>query len=129
MGASNEGSQFERGIAHFNAGEFFKAHELWEELWLRAPLQEKPFLQGIIQIAAAFHHLQRGNERGAKSLLAAGLAKVRRYSALRNGIDVPRLCHDVQAWLEILERGGRSADARLPRIHAHGRKTDLGRRY
>jgi len=116
MGASNEGSQFERGIAHFNAGEFFEAHEVWEELWLHAPLQEKPFLQGIIQIAAAFHHLQRGNERGAKSLLAAGLAKVRGYSALRNGIDVPRLCDDVQAWLETLAGARRLTDARLPTI-------------
>jgi len=116
MGAANEGSQFERGIAHFNAGEFFEAHEVWEELWLRAPLQERPFLQGIIQIAAAFHHLQRGNERGARSLLAAGLAKVRGYSALGNGIDVPRLCDDVQAWLDTLEGARRSADAKLPTI-------------
>ena len=74
-----ESEQFRRGIALFNARKFFEAHEAWEELWLVEPEPEKTFLQGLIQLAAAFHHHGRGNSRGTQSLLAAGLAKLRRF--------------------------------------------------
>ena len=67
-----ESEKFGRGLAHFNAREFFEAHEAWEELWLVEAEPEKTFLQGLIQLAAAFHHYGRGNLRGARSLLAAG---------------------------------------------------------
>jgi predicted metal-dependent hydrolase len=63
--------KFERGLEHFNARQFFEAHEVWEEVWLVEDEPEKTFLQGIIQIAAAFHHYRRGNSDGAETLLAA----------------------------------------------------------
>jgi uncharacterized protein len=74
-----ESEQFRHGVTLFNARKFFEAHEVWEELWLAESGPEKTFLQGLIQLAAAFHHHDRGNSRGAKSLLAAGLAKLRHF--------------------------------------------------
>jgi Domain of unknown function (DUF309) len=47
------------GLRLYHAGEFFAAHEAWEGVWLRAQEPEKKFLQGLIQVTAAFHHLQR----------------------------------------------------------------------
>jgi predicted metal-dependent hydrolase len=117
LGGQNEREKFERGIAHFNAGEFFEAHEVWEELWLRAPAEEKPFLQGIIQIAAAFHHFKNGNLSGARSLLAAGLAKTGQYSAKHGGIDLGQLRGQGHSWLQALEMGDAPAAAKLPQIH------------
>jgi len=116
MSVTNEKDQFERGIAHFNAGEFFEAHEVWEELWLRAPGNDKPFLQGIIQIAAAFHHFKRGNLRGARTLLTAGLGKIDRYADGHKEIDVAQLCDETKAWLKKLRAGEAPADAQLPKI-------------
>ena len=68
--------RFERGLAHFNARQFFEAHEVWEEIWLTEDEPERTFLQGLIQIAAAFHHYRRGNPEGAETLLAAGIVKI-----------------------------------------------------
>lgn len=116
MGGQSEREQFERGIAHFNGGEFFEAHEVWEELWLRASAEEKPFLQGIIQIAAAFHHVKRGNLSGAKSLLAAGLAKVGQYSDQHRGIKLAQLRTEAQVWLQNFETGQIPVISKLPQI-------------
>jgi hypothetical protein len=72
----------QEGRAAFNRGEFFLAHELWEELWLdlRQPLDRSKALrlrvQGLIQIAAGLHHLQGGRRRPATTLLRRGLAKL-----------------------------------------------------
>lgn len=77
---SNE-DKFHKGIILFNYGEFFKAHEVWEEIWLAAGEPDKTFLQGLIQLAAAFHHYSRGNRAGTQSLVAAALEKLEKFPA------------------------------------------------
>lgn len=72
-------NKFRRGIILFNSGEFFKAHEVWEEIWLAADEPEKTFLQGLIQLAAAFHHYSRGNRAGTQSLVTAALQKLEKF--------------------------------------------------
>lgn len=81
-------------MALFNDGKFFEAHEAWEEIWLIESEPEKTFLQGLIQVAAAFHHAQRGNAPGMTSLLKAGLEKLSRFPADYRGIAVAKLCED-----------------------------------
>lgn len=60
----------------FDAGLYFEVHELLEPHWMRADGAERRALQGLIQVAVAFHHQERGNREGAISLLAEGLAKL-----------------------------------------------------
>ena len=117
MHAMSENERFERGVAHFNASEFFEAHEVWEELWLKAAEPERTFLQGIIQIAAAFHHYQRGNSRGAKSLLAAGVAKLEQFPPTHRGVDLARLRDEASVWVESLAGGPETRSRRLPKLH------------
>jgi len=49
--------EFEHGVQLFNSGKFWNSHEAWEEVWRRHDEDERVFLQGIIQLAAAFHQL------------------------------------------------------------------------
>lgn len=60
----------------FNSHEFWHAHEAWEEIWLKARGEEKTFLQGLIQLAAAYHHVKRGTFSGAIRLFDAALEKL-----------------------------------------------------
>ena len=91
-----------RGLACYRAGEFFEAHEHWEAVWLAAPEPDKTFLQSLIQVSAAFHHLRRGNDRGAASLLRRSLAKLERYPVQYAGIDVSRLRGEMASWIEAM---------------------------
>jgi len=122
VGAMSENGAFERGVAHFNAREFFEAHEAWEELWLSACEPEKNFLQGIIQVAAAFHHYQRGNAGGTKSLLAAGLAKLDQFPHTHRGIDVAALRAEAQAWVDALAEAKNAGTERLPKMQGSPRQ-------
>jgi len=106
-----ESEEFRRGIALFNSGKFFESHEVWEESWLKALGPEKTFLQGLIQVAAAFHHHGHGNRRGLRSLLAAGLAKLDHFPETHRGIGLGKLRDDARKWMD------EGADSRpLPRI-------------
>lgn len=92
------------GLRLYDSGEFFTAHEAWESVWLKAPEPTKTFLQGLIQVTAAFHHWQRGNRLGTLLLLQAALRRLEKYPPVFGGICVARLCHDIRERLHILER-------------------------
>jgi predicted metal-dependent hydrolase len=79
--------RFLEGIRHFNAAEFWDAHESWEALWLVAGSDLEQFLQGLIQIAAAYHHVKRGTLRGGVRLFDAGLRRLAAFPAGCCGVD------------------------------------------
>lgn len=108
--------RFERGLAHFNARRFFEAHEVWEEIWLVENEPAKTFLQGIIQIAAAFHHYLRENSEGAESLLAAGIVKISRFPDDYYGLAVENLRVAAKWWARSLGESKKPDDGEIPVI-------------
>src|SRR5258706_6190244 len=66
----------EEGILLFNRGQFFEAHEVWEDAWRRARDEDRLLLHGLIHVAAGFHKLQCGQPSGTVSLLSKGVAKL-----------------------------------------------------
>ena len=82
---------FRRGVALFNGVRYWHAHEAWETLWRAAPDEDRDFYQGLIQVAAGLLHLQRRNARGARNKLRDGLAKLRPYVPVHQGILVTEL--------------------------------------
>lgn len=75
------------GVDLFNAHHFWHAHEAWEGIWLASSGEEKIFLQGLIQLAAAYHHVQRGTFRGGVRLFDASFAKLERFPNGTYGVD------------------------------------------
>jgi predicted metal-dependent hydrolase len=116
MPTTDQREQFHQGIEQFNAGHFFDAHETWEAIWLVSPEPEKTFLQGIIQIAAAFHHYSRGNTPGTRSLLEAGLRRLARFPAAHREIALGSLRAEAHGWAAALAEGRDPGPARLPKI-------------
>lgn len=111
----------EAGLAAYDRGDWFLAHELLEPAWMgTADLAERELLQGLIKVAAAFVHGARSNPagvaknlRGARERLVAG-----REAGGRVGVDADRLITEVDKWLAA--PGGpaieiRPAEAKRPR--------------
>ena len=80
-------SNLEPGIVLFNSHRFWEALEAWETIWLASSGPHKIFLQGLIQLAAAYHHVQRGTFRGAIRLFDAAFAKLDPYPLGYAGVD------------------------------------------
>lgn len=98
----------DRAAALGNHGLFFEVHELLEPVWFRAPEPARTALQGLIQIAVAFHHLEHGNRAGARSLLALGVAKMEEAGAPLP-LDAPGWLDELRATLTTLSAGGTPA--------------------
>ena len=65
-------ARYRAGIELFNRGEFFEAHEVWEDLWHECASADRRFYQALIQAAVAAHHWGRGNAAGANRLYLSG---------------------------------------------------------
>ena len=74
------------GLAAYERGDFFLAHEILEPPWMgSADLGERDLYQGLIKVAAAFVHGARGNPAGVARNLEG--ARVRLAAARDEGFD------------------------------------------
>jgi len=116
MNSYRKDRRFLKGLEAFNSGHFYEAHEHWEEVWLETPNPEKMFLQGLIQVAAAFHHHSRANLLGTRNLLHSGLLKLDRFPGVHGGLEIETLRRAVREWLAALNAGEIPKSENPPRI-------------
>ena len=98
--------EFDRGVALFNRGHYFEAHEVLEDVW-RGISRELPFrrhVQGMVQLAVAFHHQSRGNYVGARSVLERGLRNLHGSDLFFSEFDLERLRADLKPWRHYLQQ-------------------------
>lgn len=112
-----------KGLTAFREGDFYLAHDLWEEVWHNYRAADRRFLQGMIHIAVGSYHVQCRNPKGARSQLSKARAKMSPYAPRHWGMDVDGLlaCVDLlgnadvndaaqtEARLEDVRNGVRSA--------------------
>lgn len=89
--------RLQRGVAAFNAGNFFEAHEIWEDLWGETVGQEKLLLQGLVQIAAGYAKVESTLRAGALKLLTRGLEHIRPFLPAASGLSLAPLVEAVAA--------------------------------
>ena len=104
------------GIDLFNGARYWDAHEAWERAWLQLSGDAKLFLQGLIQLAAAYHHLQRGTYRGGVRLFDAALEKLSRVPEGYAGVDRTEACATARIHREKIARDELVAPDELPKL-------------
>jgi len=87
---------FEKGLSYYKGGDYFEAHEYWEDLWSDFYLEDRKFIQGLIQLAVSFVHLGNGNIKGAKSLLSKSKEKFLLFSGIHRNINVVLLLQEIE---------------------------------
>ena len=98
----------ELGVRLWDEQRLFEAHECLEDVWHAAPDEDRDFWQGVIQVAVAGVHHQRGNPTGAAALLDRAREKLERYPSPHRGVDVAVLVDHARAGAEQARSTGRS---------------------
>ena len=96
----------QQGMAKFNAGEYYKQHDLFEELWVKTESPVRDLYRAILQVGVAYYQIQRGNHRGARKMLLRSVQWLMILPDVCQGIDVKALRDDsarVRAELEQLD--------------------------
>lgn len=87
---------FREGMKQYKAMDYFEAHEAWEDLWSDYYLEDRKFVQGLIQLAVSFVHIGNGNMNGAKNLLRKCKEKFQEFSGVHRGINVSVLLNQIE---------------------------------
>jgi predicted metal-dependent hydrolase len=88
------------GVALFNAGRWYEAHEVWEEAWRPQSGPRRALLQGLIQVAAGCLKQAEGRAEGARTLFTRALERLEPLPAACEGVDVGLLVSQVRQWRE-----------------------------
>lgn len=98
------------GVRLFNRGDYWHAHEQWEQIWLRAREPDATFYKGIIQAAAALVHWQRHNPRGLRRNWAKARPKLVAILSLRPPLPIAPLIAEMDRFVMA---GGHAAPPRI----------------
>lgn len=101
-----------RGAELFDRGDWWHAHEAWEDGWRALTGPHRHYLKGLIQLAAANHHLARGNRRAAQRLFDGAAGHLAGSQPLRWPFDTGLLLAACAAAAVRLEAGGPVAPVR-----------------
>jgi hypothetical protein len=105
------------GLESFRHGDFYAAHDAWEEVWRSTTPEPKDLLRGLIQIAAGLH-LERDLDRpaAALSVLGRGRGHLETHGATGLGLDLAALASKVAAIERWLASGRPEPRPAPPRI-------------
>ena len=109
MSMPHNKTAFNRGLDLFNRGHFFDAHEVLEDVWRALPRDLSSgqhlrlHVQGVVQLAVAFHHQSKGNHVGARSVLERGMRNISGADSSFPDLDLDRLRADLDVWRQHLD--------------------------
>jgi predicted metal-dependent hydrolase len=110
-------ARLREGINLFNQRRFFEAHEIWEMLYQRAEINDKSFLEGLIQLSAACRLIEDfGEIKGPVKLLYQALIRFENYQPTYLDVKVAELAAAMEAWAKELEASGARGQKPVPTI-------------
>ena len=79
---------FAEAVALFDEERFFEAHEFLEYIWKsdEVPPGDRDFWKGVTQVAVGCVHTQRGNDKGAVTLLERATRYMAPYPSTYGGV-------------------------------------------
>ncbi len=107
-------SRFEIGMKLFNSCQWYKSHDVFEEIWHETGGPERQLLQGILQVAVAQVHLENSNINGATILYGEALGRLKKFQLANLGLDIAGLCICITKRLELLQIGKELSGCSLP---------------
>jgi len=127
--------ELEAFVELFNGEAFWDSHEVLEAPWRD---NRSPFYHGLILLASAYVHVQRGNAHGIVAQLEKAGRALRHYRPGYLGVDLePLFLHSAACRKAIAEAGDTPASQwreviSFPRIqlqakHLRGNEIELGR--
>lgn len=105
-------------FACFNRQQFYEAHDVLEDLWLAQGRDGSnyAFHKGLIQLAGAFVHLQKGRLGPAVALFNLADANLGRYPDRHDGLDVVGVRRLIADWRGRIEASGRTRNPLEPGV-------------
>jgi predicted metal-dependent hydrolase len=99
-------ARLREGIGLFNERRFFECHEVLEALYQETEAANKPFIEGLIQLAAAFRiFCEFGEVKGPVRMIYQALVRFENYQPDFLQVRVSEAAAAMETWAKQAERG------------------------
>src|SRR5437899_979453 len=96
--------RFLEGINKFNTGNFYKSHDILEDVWFDIRDENRSFYQGLIHLAVGFYHIsEKQNPAGSLLQLIKGVQKLSAYLPKYEGVELKNLLINVKKCINQIE--------------------------
>lgn len=116
------GEALAEAVRLFDQERFFEAHEFLEWIWKADEVAalDRAFWKGVTQVAVGCAHTQRGNARGAVTLLERAQGYMAPYPSPYHGVDAWALAAGAGRVVAQVREHGASPDLDFPRFPLAG---------
>ena len=98
---------FYKGVDSFNNKDYYDAHEYFEEIWTEHELEDRVFIQALIQLSVAYFHITNSNKNGAMGLFKKSIKKLDLYidtiQIISNINDIIKAAHDSYEYIQQID--------------------------
>jgi uncharacterized protein len=102
------------GVRLFNAGEYFEAHEAWEDHWGKGAPAERSATLGLIKAAVALHHLEARNAAGFSWQAGEAIKHLRQNGDVWPELRLAELADELESLVAQVRFHGRAAEPFAP---------------
>ena len=111
-------ARLREGITLFNDRRFFESHDIWEQLYQETEEANKPFIEGLIHLAAALRiYADFGEVKGPVRMIYQALIRLENYQPAHLEVKVKELCDAMEAWAKKAEALAPRIELSIPKIH------------
>ena len=86
---------------------YYDAHEYFEEIWTDHELEDRIFIQALIQLSVAYFHITNSNKNGAMGLFKKSIKKLDLYidtiQIISNINDIIKAAHDSYEYIQQID--------------------------
>ena len=94
------------GIARFNNGKYWLAHEALEDAWIAETTPVRDLYRGILQAAVVYYHISQNNFVGAEKVYERSQKWLSKWNSPCRGVNISQLRADLDAAIaEVKELG------------------------
>ncbi len=84
-------ASYKRGLALARAGDYFTAHEAFEEAWRACSPDERDFFQGLVHVVVSAYQHGRGRPVAQERQRQKALRRLAAFRPFHRGLDVTAL--------------------------------------
>jgi uncharacterized protein len=90
-------AELRRGLDQVRNGQYFEAHESFEDAWRAAEPGEKDFFQGLVHVTVAWYQAGRGNRTGCERQLDKARRRLAPFAPAHRAVDLEAVLAQVDA--------------------------------
>ena len=111
-------ARLREGIRLFNERQFFASHEIFEDFYQNTDAENRPFLEALIELAAAYRLFSDfGETKGPVRMIYQALIRFENFQPAFLQVRVNDLCQAAEAWAKAVEAAnGQPPAEAIPKI-------------